>query len=201
MQISQRFEITRPCEQVWEIFQDVPRVAQCIPGAKLLNDRGDGHYAGVVETRLGPITAVFEGEGIHIVDPDSWSGCLEGTGADRRAGSRAKAKIDYRLTVLGATTQVDVEADITLSGAAAQFGRPGLVRELSARILRDFAANVEAQLARGDNQEHNVDDVLGGDTSGTSNSEPPQMGGLLLSSIWGWLCAGLQRLTGKGNKA
>ena len=28
-----------------------------------------------------------------------------------------------------------------------QFGRPGLVRELSARILRDFAANLEARLA------------------------------------------------------
>lgn len=200
MQFSQSFNIACPREQVWDLFQNVPEVVTCIPGAKLTEDRGDGTYLGVVESRLGPVTAVFEGEGIHTVDVDAFSGRLDGNGRDRKAGSRAKAKIAYQLEPIEGGTQVDVDSDITLSGAAAQFGRPGLVRELTARIMQEFATNVEAKIAAVSNpQEHISEHNNPEDVGEATAAPPPQMGSIVLASFWSWLCNGILRLFGKGD--
>ncbi len=56
-------------------------------------------------------------------------------------------KIDYNLEETGTGTKVTVDSDITLSGRAAQFGRPGLVKEMTSRILTEFGKNLEAKLA------------------------------------------------------
>lgn len=189
MQISQSFDVARPREQVWALFQDVPSVAGCIPGAKLLEDKGDGVYSGTVESRLGPITAVFEGEGALTTDAPNWTGTLVGSGRDRKAGSRAKATIEYRLEAVETGTRVAVESDITLSGAAAQFGRPGLVRELTARILKEFGANIEARIGAAPAAD------------AAAPAPPPQIGSLVLPSLWAWLRSGLRRLFGTGGNA
>lgn len=82
MQFSQSIEIARPRDEVWELFQDVPRVVGCLPGATLTEDPGDGTYAG---------------DGKLDVDQSAHCGRLEGNGRDRKAGSRAKATSEYRL--------------------------------------------------------------------------------------------------------
>ncbi len=187
MKFSQRFEVARPREQVWELLSDVPRVVQCIPGARLLEERSGGAFLGAVEVRLGPVKAAFEGEATHTTDPSGWHGRIEGTGKDRKAGSRARVAIDYTLSATEGGTQVEVDSDITLSGAAAQFGRPGLVRELSARLLQEFGANLEAELS----------------APGAAPAPPPpdsrKMVGLVLASLWGWIRRGMSRLLGRGD--
>lgn len=97
MQFSQSIEIARPRDEVWELFQDVPRVVGRLPGATLTEDPGDGTYASVMTTRLGPVTAHFAGDGKLDVDQSAHCGRLEGNGRDRKAGSRAKATSEYRL--------------------------------------------------------------------------------------------------------
>ena len=44
-------------------------------------------------------------------------------------------------------TTVTVDADVLLSGAAAQFGRTGLIKEMSSRLISEFVTCVEAKLA------------------------------------------------------
>ena len=41
MLVSNEFEVKQPVDKVWEFFQDVPRVAACLPGAQLTDDLGD----------------------------------------------------------------------------------------------------------------------------------------------------------------
>jgi carbon-monoxide dehydrogenase small subunit len=57
--------------------------------------------------------------------------------------------ISYRVTdgPSFGTARVELQVGYTLKGALAQFSRPGLVRELAARITAQFAANLEARLA------------------------------------------------------
>ena len=38
MKISQSFNVSQPLASVWELFQDGPRVARCMPGAELTED-------------------------------------------------------------------------------------------------------------------------------------------------------------------
>jgi carbon monoxide dehydrogenase subunit G len=147
MKIENEFTVSPPVATVWEFFQDVSSVAQCLPGAELTEDRGDGTYAGKVSVKLGPMAANFEGEATVTPDESTRSGSIDGKGADRRGGSRGQVKVEYTLTEADGGTKVRIEADVTLSGAAAQFGRTGLINEMSSRLIGDFVNCVEGKLA------------------------------------------------------
>lgn len=147
MKVAQRFTVARPLAEVWAFFQDVPAVARCMPGAELVEDRGGGLYAGKVKARLGPFGANFEGEARVTADPASHSGHVEGKGVDRRGGSRTRMVMDYRLAPAGDGTEITVDADVTLAGAIAQFGRTGLMQETANILVQDFVSALEAQLA------------------------------------------------------
>ncbi len=147
MQISHTFDVARPVDTVWTFFQDVPSVAQCLPGAELTEDKGNNVYAGKVSVKLGPMTATFEGEANVTPDPATKTGLIDGKGADRRGGSRGQVKVNYALVAVGTGTSVTIDADVTLSGAAAQFGRTGLINEMSNRLITEFVGCVEAKLS------------------------------------------------------
>jgi carbon monoxide dehydrogenase subunit G len=117
-----------------------------MPGAELTEDHGDGTYKGVVSVRLGPMTAGFEGQATVTVDAAAMSGHITGKGVDRRGGSRGQVKVDYSIAPEQGGARVVVDADITISGAAAQFGRTGLIRQISARLIQDFVSCLEAKL-------------------------------------------------------
>lgn len=147
MEITQSFTVARPLPAVWSLFQDVPEVARCMPGAELLADKGNGLYSGRVGVRLGPFTASFEGDAQVTVNPADNSGHVEGKGTDRRGGSRSKLVLDYRLTPAGGGTKVDIKADMQLVGPVAQFGRTGIITETANILIGQFVKNVEAKLA------------------------------------------------------
>jgi uncharacterized protein len=148
MKITQEFEVNRPVEVVWDFFQDIPEVAQCLPGAELLTDDGAGTYTGRVAVRLGPMSATFDGRATVTPDQAARTGLIDGKGEDRRGKSRGAVKVSYVLTSAGpGSTAVKVDADVNLSGAAAQFGRGGLISEMSNRLVAEFVQCCEGKLA------------------------------------------------------
>lgn len=147
MKITDTFEVSSNIDEVWEVFENVPALAQCMPGAELTEDHGDGRYSGRVEAKLGPITAKFDGEATVAVDVTNHTGAVTGKGVDRRGGSRAQLRLTYALERFDTGTRVTVDADVTLSGAAAQFGRIGLLQEMTGRIIDEFVVCLEAKLA------------------------------------------------------
>ncbi len=150
MKFSQDFIVAAPLERVWALFQDVPEVVECLPGATLTEALGDDRFKGDVAVKLGPVAARFEGVAEHTADESARSGVIQGKGTDKKGGSRTQATIGYRLEEAPEGTKVTVDSDITLSGRAAQFGRPGLIREMTGRIIQDFGKNLESKLAEGD---------------------------------------------------
>jgi uncharacterized protein len=148
MKITQDFVVSRSPEAVWQFFQDVPAVAQCLPGAQLAGQSEDGGYEGQLSVKLGPMTAAFEGNCFVTPDPNTRTAVIEGRGVDKRGGSRGQVRVEYSVapSETGECT-VTVEADISLSGPAAQFGRTGLINEMSKRLIGDFISCLEAKLA------------------------------------------------------
>lgn len=147
MKITQSFHVARPLPAVWTLFQDMPLVATCMPGAELTEDKGNGVYAGRVGIRLGPFNASFEGEATVTRDEAARSGRVEGRGVDKRGGSRSKLLLDYKLTEDNGATRVDIDSDLLLSGPIAQFGRTGIITETATILIEQFARNVEQKLA------------------------------------------------------
>jgi len=147
MKITQEFTVARPLAAVWEQFQDVPAVAQCLPGASLTEDKGGGVYAGNIAVKLGPIASTFEGEANITADVANHTALIDGKGVDKKGGSRGQVKVNYSLVEEASGTHVKIDADITLAGPAAQFGRTGLINEMSKRLITDFVGCLEAKMA------------------------------------------------------
>jgi len=131
---------------VWDFFQDVPAVAQCLPGAELSGQDEQGAYEGTLSAKLGPMTAKFEGKALVARDAATMSATIEGKGVDKKGGSRGQVKVEYTIAEHDDGSRVSVDADIHLSGPAAQFGRTGLVNEMSRRLIEDFVNCLEAKL-------------------------------------------------------
>ncbi|HLE38808.1 MAG TPA: SRPBCC family protein [Acidimicrobiia bacterium] len=187
MKITQSFTVAAAPGRVWSLFQDVPTIARCMPGATLGDRTASGTHTGTLTVRLGPMTASFQGEAQVTADAVSRTGTMIGSGVDRGAGSRGRVELGYRLTGEGEATRVEIDADVTLTGAAAQFGRPALIDEMAKRIVADFSACLEA--------------VLGApDPSAASQIVADEVRGvrLLLAGLWGAFTRFLSRLTRRG---
>ncbi|MDF1597219.1 MAG: SRPBCC family protein [Acidimicrobiia bacterium] len=185
MKFAQEFQVGRPLPEVWALFQDVPAVAQCMPGAELTADKGGGVFAGLVSVKLGPLNPTFEGEATAIYDDAAKEIQLTGSGVDRTGGSRGRVNVEVGLRDVESATVVAVDANITLSGAASRFGRTGLMEEMANRLINEFVACLEAKLAAGTEAE--AASVQAREVRGLS---------LFLSSIAGWLSRLFRRLFG-----
>ena len=147
MNINEVIEVQRDANSVWELFQDVPELARCLPGAEITGQDEDGTYAGNVSAKLGPMKMTFEGQATVELDPAARSGTVSGKGVDRAGGSIGRVELSYRIEPTDSGTRVTIDANLLLSGAAAQFGRTGLLQEISKQLIGEFVQCVEAKLA------------------------------------------------------
>jgi carbon monoxide dehydrogenase subunit G len=147
MEISEEFTVTQPVTDVWRLFSDIPEMARCLPGAELSSDNGDGTYDGLVAVKLGPISASFEGTATVVLDVAGYSSSIKGRGVDRSGGSQGSVDVEVQLDDIdGVHTGVRIDAKVMLAGPIAQFGRTGLVNEISKRLVDQFADCLHAKL-------------------------------------------------------
>lgn len=146
MLITNSIEVDQPIEKVWEFCQDVPQVAACLPGAELNEEIGPDQYAGRVGISMGPVKMQFAGTAdVTQRDEASKTIVIDAAGADEKGRGQAALGLSVRLVPTAGGTRLEVEQDIQLSGAAAQYGR-GMIGDVSQVLMRDFAANMAARL-------------------------------------------------------
>ncbi|KRR21259.1 xanthine dehydrogenase family Fe-S subunit [Bradyrhizobium retamae] len=164
--LTQQFSVAHSPEQVFAMFGDIAAVASCLPGASLTAPPNPERVEGAIRVRLGPIAATFSGLARVERNAADMSGRIVGIGNDQRSRSSTQGEIRYRLVPIeqGAATRVDLSIGYTLTGMLAQVGRPGLVRDLAARLIAEFAANLDRRL------------------SGTSPAAPADLSGMSLVS-------------------
>ncbi len=149
MLINNEFEVAEPVDQVWQFFQNIPQVAACLPGAQLTEDLGDDKYKGTVAVRMGPVRLQFAGIA-DITERDEAAKRLtvRASGADEKGRGQAEMVVTATLARTSrGTTKVNVLQDLQLAGAAAQYGR-GMISDVSAILMRDFAANMQGRIER-----------------------------------------------------
>jgi uncharacterized protein len=146
MLITNDFEVAKPVAAVWDFFKDIPRVATCLPGAELTEELGDDKYGGRVAVRMGPVRLQFAGTA-EITERDEAAKriVVHGAGAEERGRGQASMVVSATLAPAGSGTKVAVSQDLQLAGAAAQYGR-GMISDVTAVLMRDFAANLARQI-------------------------------------------------------
>jgi carbon-monoxide dehydrogenase small subunit len=146
---KQEFTVAYPPGRVFDMLGDVTQVAACLPGASLTEVPTPERAEGMIQVKLGPISADFRGAARIERDLENWSGRIVGTGSDQRSRSSTQGEIRYRLvpTEQGAATRVELSIGYSLRGMLAQIAREGLVRDLAARLTADFARNLDRHLS------------------------------------------------------
>jgi carbon-monoxide dehydrogenase small subunit len=147
--VEQHFDVAYPPEQVFAVFDDIATVAACLPGASLTAPANPERVEGAIRVKIGPIAATFLGSARVERNSADMSGRIVGIGNDRRSRSSTQGEIRYRLVPIGegVATRVDLSIGYTLTGMLAQVGRPGLVRDLAARLIAEFSANLDRRLS------------------------------------------------------
>jgi hypothetical protein len=188
MKLEQTFEVQAPLAQVWEALNDLERVAPCLPGAAI-HDRGeDGTYHGTFTVKLGPMTAAYNGTiKIEDVDETAHRATLKARGTDKRGQGGANATIVNTLSERDGITHVEAVTDFNITGRLAQFGRGGMMQDVSNRLLRDFATCLSTRLAEPAQPETAPESVAAAPSTpppAPPATEPLKGGSLFFSVLW-----------------
>ncbi|MGW3423001.1 SRPBCC domain-containing protein [Streptomyces phaeochromogenes] len=160
MDFVNEFRVNLPPDQAWSLLTDVERIAPCMPGAQLTGVDGDT-YNGVVKVKVGPMTVQYKGVvSFEEKDDEARTAVLHARGRDTRGQGNADARVTARLVPDGDGTGVTVDTHLTITGRIAQFGR-GVIEEVSGKLLAQFVANLEGQLATEKEQGQAQESVAG----------------------------------------
>jgi carbon monoxide dehydrogenase subunit G len=148
MQLAQSFEVAAPIDRVWKALIDIEHVAPCLPGAAITGRSDDGSYTGTFTVKIGPTSASYSGR-LEMVELDESAhrAMMVANGTDKRGHGGASATIVSKLSESAAGgTHVEVQTDYRITGRLAQFGRGGMIEDISERLLTQFADRLAESL-------------------------------------------------------
>jgi uncharacterized protein len=151
IKVESTFVVSAPVDDAWRFLIDVPRVVPCMPGTELTEALDDRRFRATARLRVGPVELAFGGEGeLYDVDPASRTAKLRAKGRDTKGRGAFQAEMAFGLTPRGEETLARVDADLTLSGSVAQYGRgAGIVKGVAEQLTAQFAQNLSARITAG----------------------------------------------------
>jgi uncharacterized protein len=149
MLIENEFNVAAPPDFLWNYLLDVEKIAPCMPGAELTEIVDDENWKGKLNAKFGPVSMAFAGTvTIESRDDAAHRVVLSAKGMEQKGKGAANAKVTSWLEPgpSDGVTTVKMEADITLTGAAAQLSR-GLLPEISKKLTQTFADCLQESMA------------------------------------------------------
>lgn len=147
MEFTNRFTVPAPLEQAWALLNDVERIAPCLPGASDVEAIGDDTYTGAVVMKVGPIKISYGGTvSFRDIDVAAKRLVLDASGKENTGKGSAAATVTVQLKDAGGTsTNVEVHANLQVTGKVAQFGRSAMA-DVAGRVIDQFASNLSVLL-------------------------------------------------------
>jgi len=191
--IENEFTVAAPLDLLWSYLLDVEKIAPCMPGAELTEVVDDRNWKGKLNAKFGPVSLSFAGT-VFMEERDDAAHrvSLAAKGMEQKGKGAANAKVTSWLEPGPSddTTTVKMQADITLTGAAAQLSR-GLLPEISKKLTQQFADCLQASMGA---------EAAG--AAGEATQAPPVVAkpvggiGLGLAAIWSITSNFFRRLFG-----
>ncbi len=174
MEMSNEIEVNASASDVWAAFNDVERIAPCLPGAQLTEIEGE-EYRGVVKVKVGPVNAQYKGKATFTErNQDAMQVVILAEGRETRGQGNASATITATVEALGDDrTKVGVTTDLKITGKVAQIGR-NLIPDVSAKIMDQFADNLETMLSDSSSDDASSEPDASADGSGVRPVSSPE---------------------------
>lgn len=197
MRLENSFEVSATPEAAWALLMDVPRVIPCMPGAELVETVDESNWKARMRVKLGPISLSFLTDVNRAeIDEAAKRVMLAAKAREERGRGAASATIESSLSDAEGRTRVTTVTELTLSGAAAQYGR-GLVQGVTEQLLKSFAGCLEQQLAPA-TEDGDADESPAAATPAPVEPRPVSGLSLAAAALRSSLARLLRRLTGRG---
>jgi uncharacterized protein len=142
MTIDDSFEINAPIERVWPLLKDVPRVAACMPNARITDAVDEKTYRANVSVKVGPVSVSYAATvRVESIDDDAHSATMAVQGDEVKGRGGVRATIASRAQAQGNATRVALHTDAQISGIVATVGGR-LIEGVAKKTIAQFAANI-----------------------------------------------------------
>jgi carbon monoxide dehydrogenase subunit G len=148
MQLSHRFHLPAPVEEVFEAFNHLERLAPCFPGATVAA-QGEDQLVGTLAVKLGPVPLLYTGTGTYRERHAARHRVvIEAHGEDSRGLGTAVVVLSAHLTGRGGGTDVELVTDLELTGKPARYGT-AVVSEVADKLVDQFSSCLGGRLGSG----------------------------------------------------
>lgn len=147
LQVEERIEVRAPRETVWAFLLDPEKIVTCLPGAGLDEVIDRRNFRGNIKVKVGPVTVAYKGKAtLTEVDDAAHKVTLMGEGREKAGTGTVKMTMNSQLHELSpGVTQVEVRADLGLTGKVVRFGR-GMMQGVSKEVFVQFGDRLRAAL-------------------------------------------------------
>ncbi len=149
MQIQETFTVAAPPDAVWRFFEDIERVARCVPGVQSVDMLGPDRYKVLATQKVGFISATFEmATSIDAREPlRSLALSSVGKSVKGAVGNlRSKDRVEFEATPDGGT-RVTLTSELAVGGMLGALGHKAIVsksKEITALFARALQAEIQA---------------------------------------------------------
>ena len=146
MKLTDAFDVSAPPDAVWGLLKDVPRVAPCIPNAKLTETVDAATYKATVGVKVGPVSVSYKTT-ITIVEQNdaTRTAVLKIAGNEAQGRGGVSATVTAAVTPAGEGAHVALDTDANISGIIATVGGR-LIEGVAKKTTAEFARNLTAAL-------------------------------------------------------
>jgi uncharacterized protein len=151
MHFEGEFRVPGKAADVIKRFADVPRMASCMPGARLEPQAEDGSWPGAMVVSFGPKKINFKGKATCEFDDEALTGSVIGRGTADMRSARIGVKVSFALSdaadAPGSETIVRIVSDAELGGVLEDFAKTGGIAVANV-IMADFARRASEEFAK-----------------------------------------------------
>jgi carbon monoxide dehydrogenase subunit G len=154
MQIEESFTVDAPPEAVWRVFEDIARVARCVPGVQSVEVLDPDRYKVVATQKVGFISATFEmttrvetREPLRVLALASTGKSIKGAVGTLRLRDR----VEFEPTS-GGGTRVRLSSDLAVGGMLGALGHKAIAsksREITEKFAQALRAEIQSATAPG----------------------------------------------------
>jgi carbon monoxide dehydrogenase subunit G len=146
MTIEDAFHVDAPPERVWDVLKDIPRVAECIPGATITEVVDSKTYRAKVGVKVGPVNVSYNATlVVDELDDTTHRAHFTITGDEIRGRGGVRAGMSSQVVPDAAGSRVTLRADAKISGVVATVGGR-LIEGVAKKSIAAFAENLSKLL-------------------------------------------------------
>jgi uncharacterized protein len=144
--IEDAFEVDAPVEHVWILLEDIPRIATCIPNAKITAVIDLRTYRANINVKIGPVNVGYNATiVVDALDAAAHRAQFTIKGDELRGRGGVEAVVTSEVLPAGGKSRVTLHADAKISGIVATLGGR-LIEGVAKKTIASFAQNLSKLL-------------------------------------------------------